>query len=69
MAEPQMRFKLWGEAIKAGYKSQVEFAHASKVSRTTMNQVINGYHYPRPPLLKRMAKALGMTIKQVEELL
>jgi transcriptional regulator with XRE-family HTH domain len=69
MPGPETRFKLWGEAIKCGYRSQVEFARASGVSRTTMNQVICGYVFPRPPLVKRMARALGMTIKQVEELL
>lgn len=69
MSEHPYRFGLLGEAIKAGYKNQTEFARAVGVSRITMNSIINGWINPRPPLVKRIAKAIGMTVSQVEALL
>ena len=68
-ARPQPRNKLRGMAIMKGYETQRQFGDAIGMSRNSVHVVFAGWRFPSPGFQIKMAAALGITLKELQELL
>jgi len=66
---PSYRYTLKADIIRAGYRTMSEFADEIDASLTRLSRVIHGWEFPSPELQMRIAKGLGITIKQLRGLL
>jgi hypothetical protein len=66
---PNYRFKLKGAIHSARYKSLLEFAKAINSCESTVSMVVNGWRFPSPQIQRKMAEAMGITIRELRELL
>ena len=66
---PVPRYSLKAEISRAGYKHFYTFAEDVNIHPVTLSRVINGWQYPNPNLQRKLAKQLGLTIKELRELL
>ena len=67
--EPQFRFKLRGAFLSAGYKSVGDIAKATGFTTTAIYGVTSGWRHPGPQLQTALAKALGVSLRDLRELL
>ncbi|UCG11482.1 MAG: hypothetical protein JSU72_13165 [Deltaproteobacteria bacterium] len=66
---PMYRFELKGKIHASGYRTISEFANAINVDVGQVSRCINGWLFPGPTLQRAMARQLGLTLKQLRELL
>lgn len=66
---PPFRYKLKSEIIAAGFKNVTEFAIEIQEDLARLSRVLNGWEVPAPRLQQRMAEGLGITIRELRELL
>jgi hypothetical protein len=69
IARPQPRLALMGAIRQAGYRWNKELCPIVKVSEVRLSKIIRGYEMPPPAVQRRLAEALGLTIKELSELL
>lgn len=67
--KPPYRYTLKGEIIKAGFRTVSEFAEEIGATNGRLSRTIRGWEYPSPGLQRRMAKGLGVSVKELRELL
>jgi transcriptional regulator with XRE-family HTH domain len=68
-ASPTRRTALKGTIYLAGYDQMRDFAKDIGVSAVRVSAYLNGREFPAPSTQRRMAKCLGLTIKELGELL
>ena len=68
-ATPLKRFKLKARVIESGYESFTGFAEEVGIHRVYLSQVLNGHAFPSPALQRKLAERLGLTIRELRELL
>jgi transcriptional regulator with XRE-family HTH domain len=68
-ASPEPRYTLKGNVVAAGFRTYREFAETVGVHPATLSQVLNGHLWPGPTLQKRMARELGLSLRQLKEML
>jgi transcriptional regulator with XRE-family HTH domain len=67
--KPEYRFDLRSQMAKAEFRSGAEFAKDIGVSQSTMSSILNGWQYPSPNAQVRMARGLGISLKELGRLL
>jgi transcriptional regulator with XRE-family HTH domain len=68
-ALPTVRYRLKAKVIESGYHTFSEFADKLCVHRVYLSKVLNGHEFPSPTLQRRLAEKLGLTIRELMELL
>lgn len=68
-ATPRYRFKLKGKIHSQGYRYVSEFACVVRADNATMSRVICGWEHPNAKLQRKMADALGITLRELQTLL
>ena len=66
---PEYRFALKAQLAMAGYKTISEFAHRAGVTPSRISRIVTGYEFPSVGLQNRIARVLGIDIKQLSRLL
>ena len=68
--EPRIpRYKLKAKVIESGYSTFLEFAEQVGVHRVHLSMILNGHLFPSAHMQQRLAEELGLTIKELRELL
>jgi len=67
--KPEYRFDLRSMMAKAEFRSGSEFGEAIGVSQSTMSSILNGWTYPSPNVQAKMARGLGLSLKDLGKLL
>ena len=67
--KPEYRFDLKSDITKKKYRSVTEYAEAIGVGQSTMSSILNGWRYPSPNAQVRMARGLGISLKELGRLL
>jgi len=65
----EARCNLKAEIVRTGYKTYTEFAQDVEIHRVYLSKVLNGHMHPSPALQRRIAKCLGLTMRELRELL
>ena len=68
-AKPQPRLALMSEIRRAGYRWNKELCPVVRISETRLSKILNGHDFPGPSTQKRLARALGLTLRELGELL
>jgi len=63
------RFRLKAKVIESGYSTFLEFAEKIGVHRVHLSMVLNGHLFPSAYMQHRLAEELGLTIKELRDLL
>jgi hypothetical protein len=66
---PSFRFALKAKIHGAGFRTISEFSNAIGFGAHRISRVVSGWELPSPAMQKAMADGLGLTIKQLKELL
>ena len=66
---PEYRYKLKGAIIARGYKSASEFGKVNQMADAYLNSIINAWRYPSPLMQQKICKGLGVSSKELRELL
>ena len=66
---PLKRGKLKGRVFESGYETLTVFAEEVGIHRVYLSQVLNGITFPSPALQRRLAEKLGLTLRELRELL
>ena len=66
---PEMNYELKAEIIRAGYSSISSFANEIGTSVSLMSQILHRWRLPGPTVQKKIAKALGIKITELRDLL
>ena len=69
MARPQIRFALKSRIVGMGYRTYSDFANTINVDLACLSRICNGHQFPSGPTQRRMCDALGLTLKELQELL
>lgn len=69
IAIPTVRYRLKARIFECGFKTFIEFSRRVEVHPTYLSRILNGWDFPSPTLQKRMAEELGLTFKEMRELL
>jgi len=67
--KPEFKFRLRGAFITSGYKSVKDIAQATGYTETAIHSVMSGWRHPGPELQAAMAKILGVSLRELRELL
>lgn len=67
--EPKYRYRLRARISESGYKTQRAYSKAVGSDDRTISRIVSGWELPSLNLSKKMAKKLGLTIKEFGELL
>ncbi len=66
---PVTRYQLKARVIETGHDTFTKFAESVRISPVYLSQILNGYSFPSPALQSRMAEKLGLTLRELRELL
>jgi transcriptional regulator with XRE-family HTH domain len=66
---PVPRYKLKARVVEAGYPTYTDFAESIEVHRVYLSKILNGHEFPSPNMQRKLAAELGLTIKELRELL
>jgi transcriptional regulator with XRE-family HTH domain len=66
---PTIRAKLKAQIILSGYPTYGELANNLGVHPTQLSRILNGHEHPSPVFQRRLADELGLTLKELRELL
>ena len=69
VAKPQPRLALMSEIRRAGYRWNKELCPIIRLSEARLSKILNGHDFPGPATQRRLAKALGLTLRELAELL
>ncbi len=68
-ATPCVRFRLKARIFEVGYRTYQDFATKVVIHPVMLSKVLNGHLFPGPSLQKRIAEELGLTLRELRELL
>ena len=63
------RFELKALVISSGFKHFYAFAEKVGIHPVTLSRIVNGHEFPSPNMQRKLASELGLTIKELRELL
>ncbi|MBW1692179.1 MAG: helix-turn-helix transcriptional regulator [Deltaproteobacteria bacterium] len=66
---PQFRYSLKARIIETGHKSLTDFSKATGINLPIISSIVSGWQFPGPNYQKRMARCLGITLRELKELL
>ena len=66
---PMVRFKLKAKVIESGYPTFLEFAEKIGIHRVYLSKILNGHEWPSPNIQGKLAEQLGLSIRQLREML
>jgi len=66
---PQVRFAIKAEIQRAGFKTYAALAERIGINPTTLSKILNGHEFPGPSVQKRLARELGLTLRELRNLL
>lgn len=66
---PPVRFGLKARIFEAGYRTFKDFASSVGTHPVELSRVVNGHLFPTARLQRRMAEELGLTLRELRELL
>lgn len=66
---PEFRFALKARIIEAGYRTLTDFSREAGVDLARISKIISGWELPGPKLQRSIAKHLGITITELNQLL
>jgi hypothetical protein len=69
VAKPMPRLALMSAIRAAGYRWNRELCPIVRVSETRLSKILRGHELPPPAVQRRLAKALGLTIAGLAQLL
>ena len=69
VAKPQPRLALMSEIRRAGYRWNKELCPVVRISEARFSKILNGHDFPGPATQRRLARALGLTLRELAELL
>ncbi len=69
VAVPSVRFCLKARIFEAGYHTFKDFAGKVGIHPVLLSKIVNGHIFPSPGLQKRIAEELGLTLRELRELL
>ena len=69
VAKPTPRLALMSEIRRAGYRWNKELCPIVKISEVRLSKILRGYEVPSPSVQRKLAEALGLTIRELVELL
>jgi len=67
--KPKFKFKLRGAFMGAGFKSVDEIAEATGFKANTLHTVFNGWRHPGPEVQAALARTLGISLRELQEML
>ena len=67
--KPEFRYRLRGAFLSAGYRSVGEIAKATGFTASAIYSVTSGWRHPGAELQAAMAKALGISLRELREML
>jgi transcriptional regulator with XRE-family HTH domain len=65
----QVRYGLKAKVIGSGYKTYLDFADDLGIHRVYLSKILNGHEFPSPRMQRRLAAGLGLTLRELKELL
>ena len=68
-ATPCVRFRLKARIFEVGYRTFRDFATKVGMHPVMLSKVLNGHLFPGPSLQRRIAEELGLTLRELRELL
>ena len=66
---PRVRHALKGRVYAAGWKTLVDFAEEVGIHRVYLSKILGGHEFPSPNTQRKIAAGLGLTVKELLELL
>ena len=63
------RFELKARVVAVGYRTYREFAEKLEIDPTRLSRVLNGHEFPSRTVQKRLARELGITLKDLRAML
>jgi transcriptional regulator with XRE-family HTH domain len=69
MQGPVYRYALKGKIHAAGYRTMAEFGARIGLNLTQISRIVNGWELPTPSLQRKLASGLGISIREVKDLL
>lgn len=63
------RFELKARVVAAGYRTYREFAEKLEIDPTRLSRVLNGHEFPSRAVQRRLARELGITLRELRALL
>ncbi len=66
---PKFRHSLKAEIIRVGYRTLKEFVGAMHTDLPRMSRIVSGWEIPGPGLQHKMAKTLGITLRELRDLI
>lgn len=67
--KPKYRFALRAKIHEAGYRTLTEFSQAVGTNLPLVSKICSGWELPSVPLSRKMAKKLGITLREFERIL
>ena len=68
-ARPQIRFALKSKIVGTGYRTYSDFANKISMDLASLSRICNGHQFPSGPTQRRISEALGLTLKELQQLL
>jgi transcriptional regulator with XRE-family HTH domain len=68
-ANPTIRHKLKAAVHIAGYPTYAELANSMGMHPTQLSRILNGREHPSPMIQRRLANELGLSLKELKDLL
>ena len=68
-ASPIVRLRLKARVYEAGYPTFRELADELEIHHTMLSKVLNGHEFPSPRLQRNLAEQLGLTLRELKDLL
>jgi hypothetical protein len=66
---PSYRYQLKARMVLSGYRTNNAFADHLRTDPARVSRILNGWEHPSPKLAQKMALSLGITLKELRELL
>lgn len=66
---PRIRYGLKSLVVAAGYPTYAAFAHSINVHPVHLSKILNGHEHPSANVQRKLAAELGLTLKELRELL
>lgn len=67
--KPKYRYSLKAQIIEARYKSLTDFSKGIGTDLPKMSRIVSGWEIPSLTLQDRMAENLGITLRELKDLL
>jgi transcriptional regulator with XRE-family HTH domain len=66
---PRARHQLKGRVYASGWKTLVDFAQEIGIHRVYLSKILGGHEFPSPSVQRKIASGLGLTVRELRELL